>query len=79
MDTEKILVWYLDTNGDTRVQVIEKPSGYLMQTFLYEFSRNEGVQTILEAYTISVVHTIVENTWTEGFTVESTNVGEEDK
>lgn len=76
MDTERILIWYLDTNGDARIQVLDKPGGYLIQTFLYEFSQNSGVQTILEAYTVSAVHEIHENTWTEGFWVSSTNVEE---
>lgn len=69
---EKIIVWYLDDNNDTRLQMLEKPPGYLIQTFLYEFSHKPGVSTIIEAQTVSAIHAISERAWTEGFDVDTT-------
>lgn len=75
---DKIIVWYTDNDGNTRLQMVDKPSDQLIQLFLYEFSLNPGVKTVLEAYTISAIHELHENTWTEGFWVSTTNVEKED-
>lgn len=69
---EKILIWYVDTEGNTRIQVLEKPKGFFIQTFLRLFGERVGVKTVLEAYTISAVHEIHENNETGGFYTSTT-------
>jgi hypothetical protein len=70
-----IIIWYLDDNGDTRLQLLDVGE-VDVQTFLQEYSKRSGVKTIVEAYTVIEMHEIAENAWTEGFTVNTVDLSE---
>lgn len=54
----KVLIWYIDVNGLTRIQVVDKPYYIPMLDFLQNFQTRSTVRTVLQAFTVSAVHEV---------------------
>lgn len=56
---EKILIWYLDLDGDSRVQVVEKNPESTIDEFLKNWWKNlETGYNLIEAYTLAFTHEV---------------------